>query len=88
MPDIIGEQRGLSRSVWLRPVTPLGREIFREAALELYGDAGTESIYYEYRQCEGAYVIARMACRGAVVQMPDYVLDGTVDGERALAELG
>ena len=86
--DIIGKEHPLSGRIWLESATPLGAQIMREAALELYGDATIGRILYETRACEGARIVGRMAERGAHVCLPHYELRGAQEGYEALTALG
>ena len=86
--DIIGKEHPLSGRIWLESATPLGAQIMREAALELYGDATIGRILYETRACEGAHIVGRMAERGVHVRLPHYALHSVQGGREALGTLG
>jgi hypothetical protein len=86
--DIIGKENPLSGRIWLEAQTPLGDQIIREAAQEIYGDSTITRILYVTLACEGAFVVARMAEKGARVELPLYTLDGETMGREALESLG
>lgn len=86
--DIIGTAHPLSGRITMKAATPLGAAIIKDAAREIYGDETITTISYETLACEGAYVVAQMARRGAVVQLPHYTLNNAAEAEAALAELG
>lgn len=86
--DIIGTANPFSGRITMKAATPLGVAIIKDAAREIYGDETVTTIPYETLACEGAYVVAQMARRGAVVQLPHYTLHGAAEGDAALDELG